>query len=151
MDSVYVLRSEINTNSKNSLILTIVEDKKKTKMAETNSCESCGFLEVKPFDMTKLEFDVIPDDQITGESKADKKVRKRLEKRYKKESNRDKNLRKILKELIVLVGQGQIVNTISKAVARLLERNYPNLVEWKGVSKLVIFIPDFYLNKVYID
>ena len=120
-------------------------------MAETISCESCGFLEVKTFDMTKLEVEVIPDDQVTGESIADKRLRKRLEKRFKKESNRDKKLRKILKDLIILTGQGQTEKTISKAVATLLERNYPNLVKWKGVSKLVIFIPDFYLNKVYID
>ena len=120
-------------------------------MAETNSCKSCSFLEVKRFDMTKLEVEVIPDDQVTGESKADKRLRKRLEKRYKRDSNRDKKLRKIFNELIILVGQGQTVKTISKAVATLLERNYPNLVKWKGVSKLVIFIPDFYLNKVDID
>jgi hypothetical protein len=120
-------------------------------MTETNLCKSCGFLEVKRFDMTRLEVEVILDDQVTGESKADKRLRKRLEKRYKRDSNRDKKLRKIFNEVIVLLGQGQTVKTISKAVATLLERNYPNLVEWKGNSKLVIFIPDFYLNKVYID
>ena len=120
-------------------------------MAEKKLCKSCGSLEVKRFDMTKLEVEVIPDDQVTGESKADKRLRKRLEKRYKRDSNRDKKLRKIFNEVIVLLGQRKTVKTISKAVATLLERNYPNLVEWKGNSKLVIFIPDFYLNKVYID
>ena len=119
-------------------------------MPETNFCESCGFLEVKTFDMTKIEFEVIPDDQIIGESKQEKRLRKRLEKQ-KGLSNRDKKLRKILNELIILVGQGQTVKTISKAVATLLERNYPNLVEWNGSTKLVIFIPDFFLNKVYVD
>ena len=45
------------------------------------------------------------------------------------------------------MGHGQQVNSIPEAVAALLARNYPNLVNWNGDKKLVIFIPDFYLNK----
>jgi hypothetical protein len=38
-------------------------------------------------------------------------------------------------------------------VAVLLKRNYPDLVEWNGDTKLVIFVPDYYLNKAvkYVD
>ena len=39
-------------------------------MAEVNSCESCGFLEVKTFDMTKIEVEVIPDVQFSCESES---------------------------------------------------------------------------------
>ena len=45
------------------------------------------------------------------------------------------------------MGHGVLVKSIPGAVAKLLARNYPELVEWNGNTKLVIFIPDYYLNK----
>ena len=115
-------------------------------MAEANSCESCGFLEVKTFDMTKLEVEVIPDDQVAEGAREMRRLGRKLAKK-KGLTKRDKKLRKIMKELIILLGHGQQVNSIPEAVAALLERNYPDLVKWNGDKKLVIFIPDFYLNK----
>ena len=115
-------------------------------MAEANSCESCGFLEVKTFDMTKLEVEVIPDDQAAEGAREMRRLGRKLAKK-KGLTKRDKKLRKIMKELIILLGHGQQVNSIPEAVAALLERNYPDLVKWNGDKKLVIFIPDFYLNK----
>ena len=115
-------------------------------MAEANSCVSCGFLEVKKFDMTKLEVEVIPDDQVAEGAREMRKLGRKLAKK-KGLTKRDKKLRKIMKELIILLGHGQQVNSIPEAVAALLERNYPDLVKWNGDKKLVIFIPDFYLNK----
>ena len=52
-----------------------------------------------------------------------------------------------MKNLICLLGHGHIAKTIPEAVAKLLARNYPEVIEWNGDSKLVIFVPDFYLNK----
>ena len=115
-------------------------------MAEANSCQSCGFLEVKTFDMTKLEVEVIPDDQVAEGAREMRRLGRKLAKK-KGLTKRDKKLRKIMKELIILLGHGQQVNSIPEAVAALLERNYPDLVKWNGDKKLVIFIPDFYLNK----
>ena len=115
-------------------------------MAEANSCESCGFLEVKSFDMTKLEVEVIPDDQVAEGAREMRRLGRKLAKK-KGLTKRDKKLRKIMKELIILLGHGQQVNSIPEAVAALLARNYPDLVKWNGDKKLVIFIPDFYLNK----
>ena len=62
-------------------------------------------------------------------------------------------MKKILKELFVLLGHGERAKNLQDAVARLLVRNYPELVEWTGGTKLVIRIPDFYLNKAvkYVD
>jgi hypothetical protein len=127
-------------------------EKHPQKMAEANSCESCGFLEVKTFDMTKLEFEVIPDDQVAEGATEMRRLGRKLAKK-KGLTKRDKKLRKIMKELIILLGHGQQVNSIPEAVAALLERNYPDLVKWNGDKKLVIFIPDFYLNKAvnYVD
>ena len=115
-------------------------------MAEANSCESCGFLEVKSFNMTKLEVEVIPDDQVAEGAREMRRLGRKLAKK-KGLTKRDKKLRKIMKELIILLGHGQQVNSIPEAVAALLARNYPDLVKWNGDKKLVIFIPDFYLNK----
>ena len=53
------------------------------------------------------------------------------------------------------MGNGVIATSIPDAVAKLLARNYPELVDFDGKSKLVIFIPDYYLSSLkgvkYID
>ena len=59
----------------------------------------------------------------------------------------EKKLRKIMKELIILLGHGEWSTSIPDAVAKLMIRNYPELVQWNGDYKLVIFVPEFYLNK----
>ena len=123
-------------------------------MAETNSCESCGFLEVKSFDMTKLEVEVIPDDQVAEGVREMRRLGRKSEiKKKTGPTKRDKKLRKIMKELLILLGHGQHVNSIPEAVATLFVQNYPELVEWNGQNKLVIFIPEFYLSKAfnYVD
>ena len=60
-----------------------------------------------------------------------------------------------MKELIVLLGHGKIANSIPEAVAMLMVRNYPKLVEWSGKEQeaIVIFIPEYYLSKAvkYVD
>ena len=56
-------------------------------------------------------------------------------------------IRNILKNLYVLLGHGQQARDIEDAVAKLMERNYPEILAWDGKSKLVVFVPEFYLNK----
>ena len=116
-------------------------------MASSNSCEFCEFLKVQDFDMTKIavEVPVTPDAQPTETDREVKKIVKKLAK--KNLTKRDKKLRKIMRELIFLLGHNQRVNSIPEAVAALLKQNYPDLVEWNGDTKLVIFVPDYYLNK----
>ena len=86
-----------------TLVLIEQENKKHPqKMAESNSCESCGFLEVKAFDMTKLEVEVIPDDQVAEGAREMQRLGKKLAKK-KVLTKKDKKLRKIMKELIILL------------------------------------------------
>ena len=122
-------------------------------MADSNSCEFCDVLKVQDFDMTKIavEVPVTPDAQPTETDREVKKIVKKLAK--KNLTKRDKKLRKIMRELIFLLGHNQRVNSIPAAVAALLRRNYPDLIEWNGDTKLVIFVPDYYLNKAvkYVD
>ena len=58
-----------------------------------------------------------------------------------------------MKELIVLLGHGKFANSIPEAVAKLMERNYPELVKWSGKDAIVIFIPEYYLSRAfkYVD
>ena len=122
-------------------------------MASSDPCEFCEFLTLQDFDMTKIEVevDVIPNEQATETPREMKKLAKKLAK--KNLSNRDKKLRKIMRDLIFLLGQNQRMNSIPEAVATLLERNYPELVKWNGKTKLVIFVPEYFLNKAvkYVD
>jgi hypothetical protein len=116
-------------------------------MASSNPCEFCEFLIMQDFDMTKIEVEVnvIPNEQAIGIPREMKKLAKKLAK--KNLTNRDKKLRKIMRELIFLLGHNQRMNSIPEAVAALLKRNYPELVMWNGNTKLVIFVPEHYLNK----
>ena len=70
-------------------------------------------------------------------------------------SHGSNKLRKIMKELIFLLGHGEWSTSIPDAVAKLMGRNYPELVNWNGDDKLVIFVPEFYLNSLkavkYVD
>ena len=123
-------------------------------MAEAScSCIFCDFLREQNFDFRKIAVDVIPDAEANtiDASNEIKKIKKKLAK--KRMNNRDKKLQKIMKELITLLGHGQQARSLPEAVAKLLERNYPDLVDWDGKNKLVIFVPDYYLNKAvcYVD
>ena len=62
-------------------------------------------------------------------------------------SSRTQKIRYILKNLRVLVGHGQPAKDIREAVATLMSRNYPEILAWDGLSKLVVFVPEFYLNQ----
>ena len=62
-------------------------------------------------------------------------------------SSRNQKIRHILKNLYVLLGHGEHVRDAKEAVAKLMSRNYPEILEWDGLSKLVVFVPEFYLNK----
>ena len=62
-------------------------------------------------------------------------------------SSRNQKIRHILKNLYVLLGHGQQARDIKEAVAKLMLRNYPEVLQWNGLSKLVVFVPEFYLNK----
>ena len=61
-------------------------------------------------------------------------------------SYEEKKLKYILDKLIVLLGNGEVTDSIPIAVARLLARNYPEIIEFNGEGNLVIFVPDYYLN-----
>ena len=80
---------------------------------------------------------------------------KKIGKKLAVKDNSEKKLRKIMKELIVLLGHGKFANSIPEAVATLMVRNYPKLVEWSGKEHeaIVIFIPEYYLSKAvkYVD
>ena len=120
-------------------------------MAEATICLFCAFLRIQDFDTTKIEVDVTPDEPTTTISNERTKTAKKQAK--KRLSDKDKKLRKIMNQLIILLGHGQIVRSIPEAVAALLLRNYPDLVMWNGETKLVIFVPDYYLTKAirYVD
>ena len=59
----------------------------------------------------------------------------------------NKKIRKILKNLYILLGHGQQARDIKEAVTKLMQRNYEEILTWDGKSKLVVFVPEFYLNK----
>ena len=61
--------------------------------------------------------------------------------------SRTQKIRNILKNLYVLLGHGQQARDIEEAVSKLMVRNYPEILAWDGKSKLVVFVPEFYLNK----
>ena len=67
--------------------------------------------------------------------------------------SRTQKIRNILKNLYVLLGHGEQVRNIEEAVKKLMIRNYPEILAWDGKSKLVVFVPEFYLNKAtdYVD
>ena len=55
---------------------------------------------------------------------------------------------KIQKKLACFMGYGRNETlTIPEIVDRLLPQNYPELEEFKGTQKLVIFVPEWYLTK----
>ena len=132
-------------------------------MAENTFCSFCpsDLLKSQMLDLSpsqSIELDVIPEStEEPGPSRPSrelKNIAKRL-KPKKEFTNKEKKLRKIMKDLIVLLGNGVIAKTIPEAVAKLLVRNYPKLVESDGTGKLVIFVPDYYLSSLkmarYID
>ena len=61
--------------------------------------------------------------------------------------SRTQKIRSILKNLYVLLGHGEQARNIEEAVSKLMIRNYPEILAWDGKSKLVVFVPEFYLNK----
>ena len=116
------------------------------------ACEYCPIFKIHKLDFENesIEVTVTSEGQNSDLPKELKKIKKKL---AQNDNKKEKKLRKIMKNLICLMGQGQKVKTIPEAVAKLLARNYPDIVKWNGDSKLVVFIPDFYLNKAvkYID
>ena len=64
-----------------------------------------------------------------------------------------KKLRKVMKNLITLMGPGVLANSIHEATEKLMLRSYPELLDFDGTQKLVIFIPERFLTKVpkYLD
>ena len=83
------------------------------------TCDLDAYLKIHPFDLTSSQ----------------------------NASSRNQKIRHILKNLYVLLGHGQRARDIKEAVAKLMSRNYPEILEWDGLSKLVVFVPEFYLNK----
>ena len=61
--------------------------------------------------------------------------------------SRTQKIQNILKNLYVLLGHGEQARNIEEAVSKLMIRNYPEILAWDGKSKLVVFVPEFYLNK----
>ena len=60
------------------------------------------------------------------------KLSKNGRKKEEKNSNKEEKLKKLLKGLNIVLGHGQKIKTISEAVDKLMERNYPDLVNWNG-------------------
>ena len=52
--------------------------------------------------------------------------------------------------LLLCLGNGRTTTSIKKAVAKLLERNYPELIDFNGENKVVIFVPDYFLNSTKV-
>ena len=89
---------------------------------ESNTFESCdldAYLKIHQFDLTSSQ----------------------------NASSRNQKIRNILKNLYILLGNGQHARDIKEAVSKLMQRNYQEILAWDGKSKLVVFIPEFYLNK----
>ena len=68
-------------------------------------------------------------------------------------SNKEKNLKNILKGLIDLLGPEDRAKDIHELIAKLFSKNYPEVEDWNGDTKLQVFIPERYLNKAakYVD
>ena len=60
----------------------------------------------------------------------------------------EQKLRKVMKNLIILLGPGVLANSIHEATEKLMLRSYPELLDFDGTQKLVIFIPERFLTKV---
>ena len=89
---------------------------------ESNTFESCdldAYLKIHQFDLTSSQ----------------------------NASSRNQKIRNILKNLYILLGHGQHARDIKEAVSKLMQRNYQEILTWDGKSKLVVFVPEFYLNK----
>ena len=116
-------------------------------MAEANiCCDFCAFLKIQkfpPLSNVRVEIEVNSGSHIENSPREIRRIANQLA----RNRNSEKKLRKIMKELIILLGHGTFASSIPDAVAKLMKRNYPDLIEWNGNSKLVIFIPEFYLNK----
>ena len=63
------------------------------------------------------------------------------------QGSRTQKIRNILRNLYVLLGHGEQARNIEEAVSKLMIRNYPEILAWDGKSKLIVFVPEFYLNK----
>ena len=48
------------------------------------------------------------------------------------------------------MGNGETTTSIKEAVAKLLPRNYPELIDFNGENKVVIFVPDYYQNSTKV-
>lgn len=48
------------------------------------------------------------------------------------------------------MGNGETTTSIKKAVAKLLPRNYPELIDFNGENKVVVFVPDYFLNSTKV-
>ena len=83
------------------------------------SCDLDAYLKICPFDLTSSQ----------------------------DASSRNQKIRHILKNLYVLLGSGEYARDAKEAVSKLMSRNYPEVLAWDGLSKLVVFVPEFYLNK----
>ena len=68
-------------------------------------------------------------------------------------SDREKNLKKISKGLIDLLGKADRTKEIHELIAKLFSKNYPEVENWNGDTKLQVLVPEDYLNKVvkYVD
>ena len=113
-------------------------------MAESNFCNFCAYLKMQNFNIDiapnlEVEVDIISGEQAAHIPKDVKKIGKKLAKK-KEMSKKDMKIRKILKELFVLLGHGERAKNLQDAVAKLLARNYPELVEWNGDTKLVTLV-----------
>ena len=88
---------------------------------ESNTFESCdldAYLKIHQFDLTSSQ-----------------------------NASRNQKIRNILKNLYILLGHGQHARDVKEAVSKLMQRNYQEILTWDGKSKLVVFVPEFYLNK----
>ena len=62
-------------------------------------------------------------------------------------------MKKILKGLFDLLGPEDRAKDIDELIAKLFSKNYPEVENWNGDTKLQVFIPEKYVNKVvkYVD
>ena len=85
--------------------------------------------------------------QVLKKQKFEKSDAPRLHERLIPDQGSNK-FGKIQKSLNCLMGNGRdLVLTIPEIVEELLPRNYPELTQFNGNEKLVVFVPEWYLTK----
>jgi hypothetical protein len=92
--------------------------------------------------------------EVLGIQKFDSSDDPKLEEKLGELSEGSDKFVKIHKKLCVMLGNGRVeLSTIPDIVDKLMPRNYPEVNDFDGSTKIVTFVPDWYLTTAvrYVD